>query len=170
MIEKKGVGNPFEKELVRVWMRIITSLEDKVRKVVEDLGLGLLEFNMGMLRNSVQITLVIYAEGRVVTIDDCALAHSSVLANLDSGDVGGRLKMEVLSPGTERTFKKMDEFRAFVKRDVKYLLVEDESWYTGKVSSVGESSVVLEERGKGLQEIPFSQIRKAKLAPLERER
>ncbi len=150
-------------------MHIIQSLETKVRQLVEDINLGLLEFHMGTVHKKIHMSIVIYAQGRGIDVDDCSLVHSTLMQYIDKEEMGGEFNIEVLSPGATRTFKSMDEFNIFKGKRIRFLLNEPAKWFYAEILDADSETVnlmILDDIKKiEIEQKQFakSNIKKAKL-------
>ena len=84
------------------------------------LGLELFELREGGSRNRPVLDVrVDHADGRPVTVDDCARASRALEARLDaSGVLGDRYVLEVSSPGIERPLRTAAHWRRFTGKKV----------------------------------------------------
>lgn len=74
--------------------------------------------------------------------------------------------IDIMSPGVGRVIKSASEFAHFVGLCCKVLLEKEENWIEGTIVKSGEgllSLSVKEEGQESLREIPFEDIKKAKL-------
>lgn len=70
--------------------------------------------------------------------------------------------MEVASPGISRNLKDNSEFEIFRGRGIRLLKKDDNEWIAGLIEGVSAESVTLKQK-EAMVEVPFDDIRKAKL-------
>ncbi len=105
------------------------------------------------------------AEG--VSMEDCARMSHGLSAVLDAEDWMGDSPylLEVSSPGVDRPFKALADWRRNLGRDVRVFCrerVAGKLEWEGRLTSVDEHEAVLENRGQALR-VPLRQVAQAKL-------
>ena len=140
-------------------------LVDSVRKVVEGLGMSLIELSVSRHKTSVQIRTVVYKNGST-GVDDCSKAHHALLARLELAFPGQDLYVEVSSPGIDRNIKDGSEFKHFVGRGIRCFRTDISDWSCGVLESADENAVVLKVKREEKDEmitLKYEVIAKAKL-------
>jgi ribosome maturation factor RimP len=97
-----------------------------------------------------------------VTLDECAEVSRDVSTALDEADdlLGGQpYTLEVSSPGVSRPLTEPRHWRRSLGRLVKVTLVDGSST-TGRLSTAGEQSAVLEIAG-ATRDLPYAEVAKA---------
>ena len=114
--------------------------------------------------------MVIMAENRNTTVDDCATVHKIVAPRLnvlyDTREVG----IEVSTPGLQRNLKDVYEFTLYIGKRVRIYSTILKGWMSGRIESVQENSLTLsdvfvEDTKEQLERksVEFDEIQKAKL-------
>jgi len=138
-----------------------------IEPIVEGLGYECvgIEFNphpkQGLLR-----VYIDNASG--IVLDDCAKVSHQLSGALDVDDpIHGQYQLEISSPGEDRPFFKIAQFRHFTGSTVKVNLfkpVAKRRKITGRILKVEDDIIHLQEGGQ-VYEIPFQTISKARLVP-----
>jgi len=127
-----------------------------------------LEFASGHGRGALRIFI---DKPTGVGLDDCERVSREVSALLDVEDpIPQAYTLEVSSPGDDRVLRTRAHFERFVGARVKVELTaprEGRRRYTGTLESVDAAGVVLQVDQNRVN-VPFGEIGKARLAPLER--
>ena len=104
-----------------------------------------------------------------VGLEDCERVSREVSALLDVEDpISTAYSLEVSSPGADRVLRTREHFERFVGARVLIELALPRAGrrrYTGVLRSVDEQGVAVEVDGQ-LESMPFREIGKARLAPL----
>ena len=139
-------------------------IKEVIEKDIERLGCkvwGLELFG----RNSNQ-TLRIYIDNKEgISVEDCELVSKHVSKVLDTeNDFSENYLLEVSSPGLDRKFFYKEQYKEFLKENLKVTFFDDLNKKTikGQLEEVDEISIKLEIKDE-IQEIPFSSIIKANL-------
>ena len=102
-----------------------------------------------------------------VTVEDCAVVSREMEAILDREDViPTSYVLEVSSPGIERELFTIDDFRRFIGQSARVKTaraIDGQRNFAGTITSVGGSTIALDDRTNGQVEIPFDAIVKANL-------
>jgi ribosome maturation factor RimP len=104
-----------------------------------------------------------------VSIDDCAALSRSLSEALDAGSlVDDNYLLEVSTPGLDQPLKMKRQYKKNIGRVLKVKLTDETTPQEGKLTSVTETDITLEQKaGKGKKSeekvitIPFSSIDKA---------
>ena len=144
-----------------------TSFERRIARlvdpVVKDKGYELVSVSMqGQL-------LQIMAENpqtRRLGVDECAVLSREIGTLLEVEDfIKGHYRLEVSSPGIDRPLVKLQDFADFAGFEAKIEINpphEGQKRFRGRLKGTEENGVLL-ETDKGLVNIPFEGIEKAKL-------
>ncbi len=145
-------------------MDILTTLENLVKPLVEDMGAELvdMQFNRGK-RTSVRI--FVWQDGGI-SLDKCTEISREVSDVLDRKNVmNGKYVLEVSSPGIDRPLVTQRDYQRQVDRTVKIVKRIDEKKtkdIVGHIKSATETSVHLLVDDE-LLEIKFDEIVSAKI-------
>ena len=132
-----------------------------VAPVVEAMGYTIVELTSATVSEDLHIHLIIYsAEG--IGIEDCSKVHKTIQKRIETLNEDRYFYLEVSSPGITRNFKSANEFSVFSGRPVKILLENESEWLKGKIGNSTGTEVEIQTSG-GLEKIPYSKIKKAKL-------
>ena len=106
-----------------------------------------------------------------VTVDDCAAASGALAPLLESEDpIPNEYSLEVSSPGLFRPLRKPKHFRQAIGKEAKLSLAPGalperrQRQLRGTIAAATEEAVTLDLDGERM-ELPFEQIRNAKLDP-----
>lgn len=103
-----------------------------------------------------------------ILVDDCSKVSHQISGVLDVEDpISGNYQLEVSSPGADRPFFKLEQFKSFIGSSITVNLfrpIDQRRKITGVIESVEEDSVVLQE-GSHSFNIPFKAMSKARLVP-----
>ena len=142
-------------------------LVNLIEPIVEGLGYECvgIEFNPhphhGMLR------VYIDSENGIL-LDDCTKVSHQLSGMLDVEDpIPGNYQLEVSSPGADRPFFKLSQFRRFVGSTITVNLfkpINKRRKITGLIQKVEGDFVVLQE-GDQIYDVPFNAMSKARLVP-----
>ena len=163
-----------------MWQKKI--IEQELKKVVDPLGIKVVELFVKENKSGLTINVVIEKVGGV-TIDDCEKVTRLLndrLSILDDFDIYN-YRLQVSSPGLSRVFKSKEEFNIFKGRDVKIILKEPldgliQGEKVNKISKIIENGHILGGILLGIEdsmvkikiddeivEIPYVKIQKTKL-------
>jgi ribosome maturation factor RimP len=148
---------------------LVQDISGKAAKVAESHGVELVDVEL--FRAGRRRVLRIYIGKRDgVSVDDCANVSRELGTLLDADNVmqDEPYVLEVSSPGLDRPFKTLKDYRRNVGRFVRATLREPveglgpRKLVVGKLEDVGEDSIILDADGKP-RSIPLSQIVQAKV-------
>lgn len=140
-------------------------------RVVEPLGIQIVELSVYAGKSGLNIQVIIYREGGV-TLDDCERVtriFNDMLTILEPIDENN-YTLQVSSPGIDRVLKDEKEYNIFTTRHVK--IVVDESFQYGEGGVIrgvlkglhGDSVVLVPHNGLERElTIPISSIKKTQL-------
>ena len=117
-------------------------LFDSVQKVVQGLGMSLVELSVSRHKARVQVRTVVCKPG-IVGVDDCSSVHKALLPRLELAFAGQDLYMEVSSPGIERTIKNASELEHYRGRGIRCFRTDISDWTGGILQSADETQLVL---------------------------
>ncbi len=125
---------------------VLGRVQEVISPILWSLGLELVEVVcVGQGSRSV-VRVLIHKPGGV-TISDCELAHKALGPALDVADPFSHpYTLEVSSPGLDRPFKRIEDYRRAVGKQVTLKLKQprEGQWkVTGELSHVDEQAVVL---------------------------
>jgi ribosome maturation factor RimP len=112
------------------------------------------------------------ADGKPITVDDCARASRAIEAKLDEGNVLGiKYVLEVSSPGVERPLRHAGDWRRFIGRDAVVTVDGEDGKQTSREIRIagvegdpGSETVVVEDAKGVVSRIQLAAVRKARLA------
>jgi len=153
----------------------------KINKIVteiaaplaEELGLELVDVEF--VKESGQLILRVYIdrEGGVM-LEHCEVISRALDEALDSLDpIEENYLLEVSSPGVERPLKKAADYERFTGRDVKVRLFssfDGQKSFTGTLRGLAGQEILLETEKQILVRIPLSQVAKANLTFIDKEK
>ncbi len=134
-----------------------------IEQTAEGLGYELVDFETSP-RGRLMRVFIDSPNG--ITVDDCA-AVSNQLTRIFEVENVDYDRLEVSSPGLDRALKKPADFERFAGQDVQVRLcmpIANQRNFAGVLQGLKDGVVVLETE-KGLMEIPFEEIEKARLVP-----
>ena len=135
---------------------------DIVMRVAESLGYRLVEFFVDEKHKKVNI--VIYKKTGI-SIQDCEDMTKELLQNIEFYDrFRNDYDIEVSSPGVQREFKSINEYKIFEGKEVKVITDYKETpVITGILKGVADSNKIIIEDGFKIHKIPYVHIKKGKL-------
>ncbi|GMO26516.1 MAG: ribosome maturation factor RimP [Termitinemataceae bacterium] len=136
-------------------------LFDTLNKLVNSLGLTILDLTVNKRKLSIQILLTVYKNGLVGT-DDCAKVHRCITPRLEITFPQKDLYIEVSSPGIERLIKDGNEFPVFIGRSVKAYCTDISEWKSGVLLEADATHIEIKIKDR-TESIPLDIIAKAKL-------
>ncbi|HUK02097.1 MAG TPA: ribosome maturation factor RimP [Steroidobacteraceae bacterium] len=149
-----------------------TLLRERLIALIEPLLIQLgyelveLEYVPGRGRGALRVFI---DQPQGIGLEDCERVSREVSALLDVEDpIPAAYALEVSSPGSDRVLRTRGHFERFVGERVLIELAtprEGRRRYTGLLRSVSDEGVALEVDGQ-MQSMPFREIGKARLAPL----
>ena len=147
-------------------MDVLDKISALARGIVETHGLELVDAELFRAGRSRIVRLYI-GKASGVSIEDCAKVSRELSTLLDADDVlsGEVYTLEVSSPGLDRPFKTLADWRRNVNREVKVTCrepVEGRFQHQGLLLSVDETAAELETKDRKLS-IPLNQVALAKL-------
>lgn len=104
-----------------------------------------------------------------VGLEDCSSVSRELSTHLDVEDlVPHAYKLEVSSPGLDRPLRDDSDYRRFTGETVRintYQSVRGRSAIVGTLKGLADDTVVVEEDGGQIFEIPLERVAKARLEP-----
>lgn len=147
-------------------MDLIENISQLATKVAESNGLDLVDVEI--FRAGKRRVLRIYVGKRDgVNVDDCAKISRDLGTLLDADNVmqDENYVLEVSSPGLDRPFKTLKDYRRNLGRFIRVSTseaVEGKKLVVGKLADVGEASITVDSDGKA-RSIPLDLIVQAKV-------
>lgn len=144
---------------------LVGRLTQLVAPVVEDFGCELVELQFRREAHGWVLRLIIDHENGV-GIDDCSRVSREVAHLLEVEDpIEQSYTLEVSSPGLDRPLKRMKDFLRCKGKKAKVVVkepVDGQNQCVGMIEDVSQESVTL-RTDHGIIEIPFTQMKKARL-------
>jgi ribosome maturation factor RimP len=139
-------------------------IKEVIEKDIERLGCKV--WGLELFGRHSNQTLRIYIDNKEgISVEDCELVSKHVSKVLDTeNDFSENYLLEVSSPGLDRKFFYKEQYKDFLKENLKVTFFDDLNKKTikGQLEEVDEISIKLEIKDE-IQEIPFSSIIKANL-------
>jgi ribosome maturation factor RimP len=139
-------------------------IKEVIEKDIERLGCKV--WGLELFGRHSNQTLRIYIDNKEgISVEDCELVSKHVSKVLDTeNDFSENYLLEVSSPGLDRKFFYKEQYKEFLKENLKVTFFDDLKKKTikGQLEEVDEISIKLEIKDE-IQEIPFSSIIKANL-------
>ncbi len=142
-------------------------ISNLIRPTIESLGFELWGFDYNTQGN--YTTLRIYvdgAEGKGITLDQCAIVSREVGAVLDVEDpINTRYQLEVSSPGIDRTLYTIDQFKKYIGDTVKIKLQSAQNGrrqFEAEIIKIEDETISLKLENDVFN-IDLNDIQKAKL-------
>ncbi|MDA7553971.1 ribosome maturation factor RimP [Gammaproteobacteria bacterium] len=139
-------------------------IKEVIEKDIERLGCKV--WGLELFGRHSNQTLRIYIDNKEgISVEDCELVSKHVSKVLDTeNDFSENYLLEVSSPGLDRKFFYKEQYKEFLKENLKVTFFDDLNKKTikGQLEEVDEISIKLEVKDE-IQEIPFSSIIKANL-------
>jgi ribosome maturation factor RimP len=139
-------------------------IKEVIEKDIERLGCKV--WGLELFGRHSNQTLRIYIDNKDgISVEDCELVSKHVSKVLDTeNDFSENYLLEVSSPGLDRKFFYKEQYKDFLKENLKVTFFDDLNKKTikGQLEEVDEISIKLEIKDE-IQEIPFSSIIKANL-------
>lgn len=137
-----------------------------IAPTIEALGFDLVRVQLsGSQRPTLQV-MAEPANGRAMSVDDCADISRAISALLDVEDpIASAYSLEVSSPGIDRPLTKAKDYERFLGHEAKVETnapVDGRKRFKGAIKSVDAKAVELTVEGADIR-IPFADIHKAKL-------
>lgn len=111
------------------------------------------------------LRLLVDKEGGI-RLSDCVKLNEKISQALDESDIiSESYVLEVDSPGIDRPFQAKRDYLRAIGRTVRVTLSEailDKKEYIGRMEDVMEDSIKIEVGKKGIIEVPFSKITRAR--------
>ena len=139
-------------------------IKEVIEKDIERLGCKV--WGLELFGRHSNQTLRIYIDNKEgISVEDCELVSKHVSKVLDTeNDFSENYLLEVSSPGLDRKFFYKEQYKEFLKENLKVTFFDDLNKKTikGQLEEVDEISIKLEIKEE-VCEIPFSSIIKANL-------
>lgn len=138
----------------------VDQVRAEIEPTVRSYGFEIVELDAARLSRRSAVRVVVYrASG--MTVDDCAELAKAIRYRLALVPGAEDARLEVSSPGTNRTIKSLHEYEIFCGCSVEVLI--DDCWIRGIIMTVDEGILTL---GVGLEErkIEIKYIKKGRLS------
>ena len=139
-----------------------------VEPVVRDHGLELWDLRFAGGRGGNLSIYVDEPEGRV-TLDQCVTVSRKLGVVLDVEDpIPGRYRLEVSSPGLDRSLRKTEHFRRYLDHEIRVELrepLDGRRKLKGALLAADDESLKLSAEGEGSVMVPRCHIKRANLIP-----
>ena len=153
----------------RSFTRFFYFMTDKIKELIDPVlkeeGVELVELIYRREGNRQVLRLLVDRDGGI-TLEDCAGLNECIGQLLEESDtITERYTLEVHSPGIDRPFKVKRDYERALGRLVRVMLNEavlDKKEYIGRLEQVLEDSIKVEVKKKGILDIPFSKIMRAR--------
>jgi len=148
-----------------------SSLQEKIAAIIEPslAGMGYALVQIRLIeggRRTLQI-MAERADGRNMTVEDCATISHNVSALLDVEDpIKGAYTLEVSSPGIDRPLVKCEDFARFAGFEAKLetkLPIEGRRRFKGRLKALEGEDIVMETVEGVTARIPYPMVQSAKL-------
>jgi len=137
------------------------SLESDIKNMVESIGLSLYDTAVVTEGGDTIYRVNVTKEGGI-SLDMCVEATHLISPLLDvEAPVRGDYRLEVSSPGIERALKSLSHFENAVGETAKVALINGDK-LRGKVLSVANKMVTIEDEKKGETSFDFVEVKSAK--------
>ncbi|HEB79514.1 MAG TPA: ribosome maturation factor RimP [Rhodospirillales bacterium] len=147
-------------------MDLSSRVERLISPAIEAMGFEIVRVQLlGKERRILQI-MAERRDGGAMLVDDCAEISRAVSAVLDVEDsISGTYALEVSSPGIDRPLVRIGDFERFAGYEAKVemdRLIDGRKRFKGRLLGV-EGETVRMKMAEGAVELPFQDIRRAKL-------
>jgi ribosome maturation factor RimP len=141
-------------------------LTDIASRAAEGNGTELVHTEIAGSKRNLVLRIYIDKPGGV-TIEDCSNVSRAIEDVLDAEDfIHASYVLEVSSPGLERELYSLKDFQKFIGQKAKVRTsaeIDSQKSFVGRIVSVDDGQVVLDDRTKGIVSIPYEEISKANL-------
>ncbi len=138
--------------------------------LIQAVGLRLVDVSIFESRGHVGVNLVIMAQSRTTTVDDCATVHKIVAPKLNLFYESREVSLEVSTPGLQRNLKDVYELTLYIGKRIRIYSTIIKGWLSGIIESTEETSLTLsdvfvDDTKEQLERksVEFDEIQKAKL-------
>lgn len=146
-------------------------IENLIAPVIETLGYELWGIDFfGSMRPALLRIYIDRQDGNI-SLDDCTRVSREISAILDVEDlITGSYRLEVSSPGLERSLFKIEHFQRFIGEGIQIRLFTPENGrrkFSGVIKEVKDHVVIIVANENGTEriyELPFEKIEKANLS------
>ncbi len=141
------------------------NIKQIIQPVLEEEGVELVELIYRREGGRQVLRLLVDMDGGI-TLEECVGLNERIGQLLDESDaITERYVLEVHSPGIDRPFKVKRDYERALGRLVRVTLNEavlDKKEYIGRLEQVLEDSIKVEVKKKGILDIPFTKITRAR--------
>jgi ribosome maturation factor RimP len=150
-------------------MDIISKITQAIEPSLDSMGYGLVLVRLA--DGGYRKTLTVMAErkdDRMMSFDDCTEISRTVSALLDVEDpITSAYNLEVCSPGIDRPLTRLADFQRFMGSEAKIetlFPIDGRKRFKGVLKGINKEMISV-SMPEGEVEIPFPQVRTAKLTP-----
>jgi ribosome maturation factor RimP len=143
----------------------------ELSKLLEAIGLKVVDIKKSELRSSIHIVLIITNNDHTVGVDQCAEAHRLVYPRLTLLEGTREVDLEVSTPGVQRNFKDLYEFELFRGKRCRLYDNSISNWVEGIINELADDGVELtnakiddKKESHPTYKVALHDIKKAKLA------
>ncbi len=109
------------------------------------------------------IRIVIQSVSGNTSVDDCTKVHRLLFPRLEMLRESRDVFLEVSTPGIQRNIKDVQEFDAFIGRDLHVMLVGSSDWIDGALLEVSNTGILLKISPEKHLSIAYNDINRARL-------
>ncbi|TDQ82358.1 ribosome maturation factor RimP [Dongia mobilis] len=147
-------------------MSLTDQIEAMIRPSIEALGYEVVRVTLAGSTRKVLQVMAEPADGRVMSVEDCARVSRAISAVLDVEDpISGAYSLEVSSPGIDRPLTRPKDYDRFAGHEAKFEThepVDGRKRFKGVLKGVRNDAVEIESEGE-IVVLPLASIAKAKL-------
>ena len=140
-------------------------IKEKIVSFIQKLGFEVFDCKFFRQNKTRVLKLLVDSQAGGINLQECADLNRKISVFLDREDVlKGDYYLEVSSPGLDRKFKQLKDFKRIIGQHVMVWLldeVEGKTYYEGKIKTIQENFVFIQTKGKEIQ-IPAEKVKKAK--------
>jgi ribosome maturation factor RimP len=149
-------------------MDVVEKIRSMIEPSLSDMGYDIVQIKLmdGGKRKTLSV-MAERADGIGMSFDDCTDISRTVSALLDVEDpITSAYNLEVMSPGVDRPLTKFSDFEKYSNNDCKLetlIPIDGRKRFKGTIAQAKNNEITL-ETSEGTYEIPFTNIRNAKLS------
>ncbi len=147
-------------------MDLSSRVERLISPAIEAMGFEIVRIQLLGKEKRILRIMAERRDGGAMLVDDCAEISRAVSAVLDVEDsISGTYALEVSSPGIDRPLVRIGDFERFAGYEAKVemdRLIDGRKRFKGRLLGV-EGETVRMKMAEGAVELPFQDIRRAKL-------
>ncbi len=147
-------------------MSLIDELKTTLNRDIENLGFLLWGIEVSGNHSSKHIRIFIDNEDSSITLDDCTKVNVQAREVLDNSEtLNFDYSLEISSPGIDRTFFELNQLKDYLKENIqiKFEIDSRKQTVTGKLISVSDDCIEIENKKEGIIKINTSSYQTSKL-------